>query len=75
MKNENAVDRVVRFVLGAGLGALAWFSLGLGAGEILGIVVGAVGLILIGTSLAGFCPLYRVLGIRTCKLPEAPKEG
>ena len=61
MKNEGTADRVVRVLLG-----LAVLSL---------TVVGPkppwgyVGLVPLATGLFGFCPLYRVLGVSTCKVP------
>ncbi len=57
-QNEGTVDRTVRIVLGLALLALvfvgpkSWFGL--------------VGLLPLATGLVGFCPLYRLLGIRTC---------
>ncbi len=59
-RNEGTIDRVFRVVLG-----LALLSL---------IVVGPhtwlglVGLIPLVTGFVGFCPLYRVLGISTCRV-------
>lgn len=60
--NMGTVDRVIRAAVGIALvlGALsvdaplARTLLGLGA------------VIMIGTALVGFCPLYRVLGLNTC---------
>ena len=61
VNNEGTADRVVRIALGFLLVALvffgsktAWF--------------GALGLVLLVTGFVGFCPLYRVLRIRTCKV-------
>ncbi len=57
--NEGVIDRAIRIALGFGLIALvffgpktAWF--------------GVLGLVLLVTGLVGFCPLYRVIGVRTC---------
>jgi len=64
--NVGGVDRAVRVILGVGL---------------IGIVFagphtpwGWLGVIPLGTALMGWCPLYRVLGIRTCRCadPKAP---
>ncbi len=57
--NVGSVDRWVRVVLGLAIGAAglyfeSWFGL--------------LALILFGTALAGWCPLYTVLGISTCAL-------
>jgi hypothetical protein len=58
--NEGTFDRVLRVVLGIALLSLtvigprsAW---------------GYIGLVPLITGLAGFCPLYRVFGISTCRL-------
>jgi hypothetical protein len=68
MKNEGMADRVVRGVIGIIVLALAWFALGLGSGAPLGILAGVVGGVLLITGLVGFCPGYRLLGIRTCPI-------
>ncbi len=61
--NEGFIDRAVRVVLGVGLLALifvgpkTWFGL--------------VGLVPLLTGLVGFCPLYRMVGIRTRHITPA----
>jgi len=68
-KNVGSADKVIRLVAGAILIALP-FAFSLAAFEstaATGAAV-AVGAILIGTALLNFCPLYRVLGIRTCRV-------
>ena len=66
-KNESTLDRAVRGVAGAALLVSAIAGLGLGSGGALGIVFGAVGAILLATAITGFCPLYRLLGVATCR--------
>ncbi len=34
---------------------------------------GWLGLILVGTGLVGFCPIYHVLGLKTCETPPGSK--
>jgi len=58
-KNMATWDRAIRIVLGIIFLWLA-FSKG-GAWWILGII----GIVFIGTSIVGFCALYKVLGFRT----------
>lgn len=59
MLNEGKVDRAVRVVLGLALlatvfvGPQTW--------------LGWLGVVPLVTGLVGFCPLYRLLGIRTTK--------
>lgn len=55
--NEGKIDRVARVVLGVALLALVF------AGP--KTWIGWFGLIPLVTGLVGFCPLYRLLGIRT----------
>ncbi len=56
-RNEGNIDRGVRIVLGLGLlslvfvGPQAW--------------LGLIGLVPLLTGLVGFCPLYRLVGLRT----------
>ncbi|HVZ57762.1 MAG TPA: DUF2892 domain-containing protein [Chitinophagaceae bacterium] len=61
-KNLGAADRVIRIVLGIVLGYLYFGNILTGAG---GVVVLAIGAILILTSLVSFCPLYAIFGIHT----------
>ncbi len=56
-RNVGNVDRIVRIV--AGLAVVA-------AGVYFQSWLGALGLVLIGTALVGFCPLYTLFGISTC---------
>ena len=63
MTNEGTIDRAVRIVLGLGILSLAL----VGPQSPLGYL----GLIPLATGLVGFCPLYRILGIRTCAAPKA----
>lgn len=57
-----------------------WARLGLGIGSISLAFWGPqtpwawLGLILVGTALLGHCPIYVMLGIRTCK-PENREHG
>ncbi len=61
MINEGTLDRTIRIVLG-----LALLSLTLvGPRSLLGLV----GLVPLLTGIVGFCPAYRLLGIRTCPMP------
>ncbi|WP_108263203.1 YgaP family membrane protein [Mangrovicoccus ximenensis] len=62
--NIGNVDRIIRLILGAIL--VLFGALGLtGALQIAAIVAGIV---LLATAGMRFCPLYRVLGVNTCKI-------
>ncbi|USH00161.1 DUF2892 domain-containing protein [Thermococcus argininiproducens] len=61
-RNEGTLDRALRIVIGMAL-------LGVWAGmdvpyETMLLIVGLVSLV---TGLTGFCALYKILGISTCK--------
>jgi len=62
MTNEGTIDRAIRIVLGVALLSLTV----IGPRSLWGLI-GAVPLL---TGLIGFCPLYKVLGIRTCPVPD-----
>ena len=62
-KNEGALDRVLRVIVGVGVMSLpfvgpqsAW---------------GYLGLIPLATGLIGSCPAYQLLGISTCPLQKS----
>jgi Protein of unknown function (DUF2892) len=61
-KNEAGWDRGLRIALGLGLLALTvagpktW--------------IGLVGVVPLATGLVGFCPLYKLFGLRTCPLAK-----
>ena len=57
MINEGALDRTIRVVIG-----LAVLALTVAGPHSLWGLVGAIPLL---TGVVGFCPLYRLLGIRT----------
>lgn len=62
-RNEGTIDRILRVIVG-----LAILSL---------VFVGPqtpwawLGLVPLLTGLAGYCPAYSLLGIRTCPMPNA----
>jgi O-antigen ligase len=58
-RNLGQIERFARLALGALLVILAITGT-------IGIW-GYLGLVLIGTAFVSFCPIYRVLGIKTCK--------
>ena len=59
MTNVGTLDRALRAIVGVGLIALVFVGPQTPWGWI-----GAVPLL---TALVGFCPAYRLLGLRTCK--------
>ncbi|MBL8597852.1 MAG: DUF2892 domain-containing protein [Devosia sp.] len=67
--NVGPADRLLRLILGIGLGALALFSgLPVFAEPLWFWLTLGLGAVLIGTSAIRFCPLYAPFGISTCKV-------
>jgi DUF2892 family protein len=66
-KNMGSADKILRIII-ALLVAVLYFT---------GVISGLVGTILlilavvfVLTSLVGFCPLYTIIGIKTCKVSQ-----
>ena len=62
-KNVGAVDKTVRLILAAVLVIIFLKAVVTG---ILGLALLAVALVLVLTSIFGVCPLYTLLGIKSC---------
>ncbi|NDY92713.1 YgaP family membrane protein [Ideonella livida] len=60
--NVGGIDRMARILVGLALVALA-------ATGTVG-VWGWIGLVPLGTGLAGFCPLYPLIGLNTCPMKK-----
>lgn len=58
--NEGTIDRMLRVIVGLALVAMVFFGPK--------TAWGWIGLVPLITGLVGTCPLYSLLGIRTCKL-------
>jgi hypothetical protein len=67
--NVGSIDRVLRVIVGIGLlsvmfvleGSARWFGL--------------IGVIPLGTALIGYCPLYSILGVSTCRIGGREKHA
>ena len=57
-------DKIVRVLLAIAVGLLAYFNVVEGT---LGYIVMAVAAIFVLTSFVGFCPLYGIFRLSTCK--------
>ena len=62
-KNMGNADRVIRILIALAIGALYYFNVISGT---LGLVLVVLAGVFLLTSLAGFCPLYRLVGVNTC---------
>ncbi len=56
--NIGGWDRILRLMVGGAL--VIWASTG-------GPLWALIGLVPLGTALVGFCPLYRLLGVSSCR--------
>lgn len=65
-KNEGKTDREIRALLAIIIFAAGYFLL-TGTLQIISFIIAAILLI---TAIIGFCGLYSVLGINTCKIPQ-----
>ena len=67
--NVGSIDRILRLIIGVVL-VLAPFvsSMSLFAAGWVTWVSVIVGVVLVATAGMRFCPLYRIFGIRTCKV-------
>lgn len=66
-RNEGTADRVVRGLVIAPIALIAAVAVGLGT--VAGVVLAVVGVVMALTAAVGFCPLYRLVGVSTCRLP------
>lgn len=61
--NEHGIDRALRVVLGVVL--LSLYFVGPKTPW------GLIGVVPLLTGAVGFCPLYRIFGVSTCKVPRS----
>lgn len=67
-ENVGTLDRILRLALGLGLLYLAFLSgMAVFSAPFAKYAAAAVGLIMLTTSGMRFCPLYSLLGLKTCK--------
>ena len=73
MVNVGSADRIIRIILGLALVAapfVPFLAATLAAWGAWKFALVVVGLVLIGTAALRFCPLYAMLGMRTCPVSE-----
>lgn len=67
--NVGTVDRVFRFVLGLVLLAAPFVSgMAMFESGVATLISVLAGVVMLATAGMKFCPLYRIFGIRTCKV-------
>lgn len=68
-RNIGSADRIIRIVVGFALIlAPLMMTLSIYDSATLRIVSMIVGVVLVLTALVRFCPLYRLIGVKTCKV-------
>ncbi len=68
--NIGTTDRALRLLAGIALLGLAWLApIALFTSTTALVLATVVGVVMIVTALVRFCPLYAVLGIKTCPVP------
>ncbi|MDG1277657.1 MAG: DUF2892 domain-containing protein [Algoriphagus sp.] len=66
-KNMGNADRTIRLVVAAVLVVLYFSGVISGTLGLIGIVVAAIFTL---TTILGYCPLYSLIGVKTCKVRE-----
>ena len=66
-KNMGSADKTIRVLIAVIIAILYWKDIIPGT---LGIILLAVAVIFVLTSLISFCPLYSIFKINTCKVEE-----
>jgi uncharacterized membrane protein YtjA (UPF0391 family) len=63
-KNMGSADKMIRVILALVFGYLYFGGIVTGT---LGLVLVIFGVVFLLTSLVSFCPLYTLIGVKTCK--------
>lgn len=72
-KNMGAADRIIRIIVAIVLAILFFTHTVTGTAGIVIIIIAAV---FLATAFVGFCPLYTIFGIKTCKVhPSENKQA
>jgi len=69
-RNMGKIDKIVRFTIAVVIVLLVYYELIEGALSYILLTVAAVFVL---TSLTGFCPLYGLFGLNSCKMKKADK--
>jgi hypothetical protein len=64
-RNMSQTDKTIRLIIATAIVLLYYFDVINGT---LAVVLGALAIIFVLTSLINFCPLYTLFGINTCKV-------
>jgi amino acid transporter len=67
-RNVGTIDRIMRLVAGVVLGGV--FLAGIVAAPS-SYVLAVLAVVMLATAALGYCPIYAILGVRTCPLQRA----
>jgi hypothetical protein len=62
IKNVGKLDRIIRLIAGAALGYASY-----AAGGTAAIILGLAAAMAVVTGLVGFCGIYKLFGVNTCR--------
>jgi len=65
--NMGTADKIIRVLIAVLIGVLIYTNVLSGT---LAIVLGVLGIVFVLTSLVSFCPLYTLVGVKTCKTKD-----
>lgn len=68
--NMHRIDRFLRFMVGLACLYVGFIDWGLIPNAVISVLVGVFGVVNLGSALVGFCPVYRLGGIRTNRASE-----
>lgn len=63
-KNVGGIDKALRFIVGPALLIAAFFA---PVGQTARIVMGVFGTLALVTGMVGYCPLWSIIGVNSCK--------
>ena len=69
-RNMGRIDKIVRFTIAVAIALLVYYEIIEGALSYILLTLAAVFVL---TSLTGFCPLYGLFGLNSCKMKKADK--
>jgi len=69
-RNMGKIDKILRFTIAVIIALLVYYELVQGA---LAYILLTVAAVFVLTSLTGFCPLYGLFGLNSCKVKKTDK--
>lgn len=69
MPNMHVIDRILRTGIGMAYVYVGFVEWSLIPNAVISVLVGLFGVVNLGSAALGFCPVYRLGGVRTNKAP------